>query len=276
MARQFLTVPIDLVEHADCAANYFEEGGYTVKIERSEMEYPYTPTLVGKRSQTTMIVQVANQIDESRIKAWSQYGRSCIRDTQVALVLPADKRTPQEDSMLRGLGVGLYVSDGRTLHEIIVPLDLAVNVQLPDLRTHHPKMRRFLGPIYELTRRSQWREAFGEACKVLEVEARRYLQHHIATGRVTLVSASGKPRNYTSAQIDKMPMGPLGDAFGEIQNPNYSDSRIGEVLRGINKDRVGVTHNKGKAVTEARLRRNVGRHMYRVFAALRELLGVQP
>lgn len=71
-----------------------------------------------------------------------------------------------------------------------------------------------------------------------------------------------------------MTLGQLAVAFGEIQNQNYTDSAVGKVLALLNRDRVGVAHHKRKATTEARLRRNVGKHMWNVAAALKELLGV--
>jgi hypothetical protein len=69
-------------------------------------------------------------------------------------------------------------------------------------------------------------------------------------------------------------LGQLAEAFGQIQNQNHADSIVGKVLALLNKDRVGVVHHKTKWTTEARLRRNVGKHMWNVVAALKELLGV--
>ena len=74
-------------------------------------------------------------------------------------------------------------------------------------------------------------------------------------------------------KIDRMTLGQLAKAFGEIQNQNYSDATIGKVLQLTNKDRVGVAHHKRTAATETRLRRNVPKHMWNVVAAMKELLG---
>ena len=69
-----------------------------------------------------------------------------------------------------------------------------------------------------------------------------------------------------------MTMGQLADTFANIQNQNQADSLIGQTLKKLNRDRVGVVHHKGKARTETRLRTNVGQHMWAIVAALRRLL----
>lgn len=275
MARNFLTVAIDLVDHAECAAQYFEHYGYKAKVEPEEIEYPYVPTLRCKRPPKTMLVVVDGLVREDRAIAWSLYARACQRDTEIAMVVPADSYTLKDISKLQALGVGLYSSNGESLQEVVVPLDLALKAPLPALSTHPPKMRKVLGPVYEEFQHSQWREGFEDACQAVEGLARKYLLRHMKTGRVTFVTPTGKPKKYAETRIKKMPMGPLADAFAEIKNQNYSDSRIGKVLRSINKDRVGVAHYKGQALQESRLRKNVGRHMFRVFAVLRELLEIK-
>lgn len=273
MARHFLTVAEELLEHAECVADFFEARGYTVKIERTEIGYPYTPTLSCRRTPTKLLVELYATVPQDRLTAWGAYARSCSKDTRVALALPQDaSRRPEDDAKLRELGIGLYLSDGTTTVEAIVPLDMALNVKLPELKTLPPKMRTVLGPVYEQFERSQWREGFGEACQAVEVLGREYLKAGVGTGRITLVTTAGKTRNLTQAQIDRLTLGRLGEAFGQIQNQNYSDAAVGKVLTRINKDRVGVAHHKSKPSTEARLRKNVGQHMWRVIAALRELL----
>lgn len=273
MARQFLTVAEELLEHAECIADFFEARGYTVKLEHMELGYPYTPTLRCRRTPTTILVELYAAIPHDRLAAWAAYARSSNRDTRVGLALPENTpRRPQDDAMLRELGIGLFLSDGTKTIEAIAPLDMALNIKLPELKTFSPKMRKVLGPVYEQFERSQWREGFEEACQAVEVLGRRYLTDGIGTGRITLVTKAGKGRSLTQAQIDKLTLGGLGEAFGQIQNQNYSDAAVAKVLTLINKDRVGVAHHKSKPATEARLRKNVGQHMWRVFAALKELL----
>src|SRR5574341_1072522 len=218
MTRPFLTVAEELLEHAECAADYFEEHGYAVEVEQSEIGYPYTPTLRCERTPTTMLVEVYGSILHQRIGAWSRYGRSCSGDTRVAIILPSDvSRLATDESKLRELGVGLYVSDGRRCEEAIVPRDLAINVELPELRTLPPAMRPVLGPVYEQFNRSQWREGFEEACKAVEVHARNYLWAGISSGRVVLVTPGGTQRPLRKEQVDRMTIGQLAEAFGQIQ-----------------------------------------------------------
>lgn len=276
MARQFLTVAEELLEHAECVADYFEQRGYSVKIEHTEIGYPYTPTLRCRRPPTTLLVELYGSIPSDRLAAWTRYARSRSRDTRVALALPHDApHRPEDDSQLRELGVGLYLSDGAKTEEAIPPLDMAVNVQLPELRTLPPKMRKVLGPVYEQFERSQWREGFEGACQAVETLGRKYLRDGMDTGRIVLITKAGNLRSLTHEQIDRLTLGQLAEAFGQIQNQNYSDATIAKVLVRLNKDRVGVAHHKTKYATEARLRRNVGQHMWNVVAALKELLGTK-
>ena len=275
MARQFLTVAEELLEHAECIADFFETHGYTVKIEHREIGYPYTPTLWCRRAPTKIIVELYAAAPLDRLTAWAAYARSCSRDTRVALTLPeGPQRRLEDETKLRDLGIGLYLSNGARAFEAIPPLDMALNVELPQLETLDPKMRRVLGTVYEQFSRSQWREGFEDACQVVEVLGRKYLNDGLISGRITLVTEAGRPRRLTPAQVDKLTLGRLGEAFSQIQNQNYSDAAIGKVLTRINKDRVGVAHHKSKPATEARLRKNVGQHMWSVITALKELLQV--
>jgi hypothetical protein len=276
MARQFLTVAEELLEHAECVAHFFEHHGYSVKVEHAEIGYPYTPTLRCRRPPTTLLVELYGSVPHDRVDAWTRYARSRSRDTRVALAVPHDTpRKPEDDSKLRELGVGLYLSDGTKTEEAIPPLDMAINVQLPELKTLPPKMRKILGPVYEQFERSQWREGFESACQAVEVLGRKYLKDGMDAGRIVLGTKAGKSRSLTHRQIDRLTLGQIAEAFGQIQNQNYSDVTIAKVLVRLNKDRVGVVHHKTKYATETRLRKNVGQHMWNVVTALKELLGLK-
>ncbi len=276
MARQFLTVADELLEHAECVADFLEEHGYTVTVEHTEIGYPYTPTLRCRRPPTTLLVELYGAVPNERVAAWTRYARSCSRDTRVALALPHHApRRPEDDSQLRQLGVGLYLSDGTRAEEAITPLDMALNVQLPELKTLPPKMRKVLGPVYEQFERSQWREGFEGACQAVEAQGRKYLRDGMDAGRIVLVTKAGNARSLTHTQIERLTLGQLGEAFGQIRNQNYADATIAKVLARLNKDRVGVAHHKAKPATETRLRKNVGQHMWSVVAALKELLGTK-
>ena len=64
-------------------------------------------------------------------------------------------------------------------------------------------------------------------------------------------------------------MGRLAGVFAKIQNQNRADSLIGKTFNSINKDRIGVAHHKAKKVTENRLRKNVGNHMWSMINAFK-------
>ena len=276
MPRQFLTVAEELLEHAECVADFFEERGYKVRVEQMEIGYPYTPTLQCRRTPTTLLVEVYGSVQRDRVTAWARYAKSCSRDTRIAVALPQGApRRPEDDSMLRDLGVGLYLSGGTRTEEAVAPRDMAVNVQLPELRTLPPKMRRVLGSVYDQFDRSQWREGFEEACQAVEVLSRKYLKDGITGGRIVLFTKAGNRRILTLQQIDKLTLGQLAQAFGQIQKQNYSDATIAKVLMRLNKDRVAVVHHKSKTATETRRRTNVGQHMWSVIAVLKELLGTR-
>lgn len=274
MSRPFLTVPDELLEHAECAADGLTMLGYRVTVEVRELGQPYTPTLVTRRKRTRMVVEVMSTIDLPRVEEWVRYARSTGRDFRVAVVVPetSDVDGPTVGH-LKTLGVGLFRSRVGDLVEQIAAKDLGLNVSLPDPKKIPPKVRPLLGPVYEQFDRSNWREGFGDACTALEQEARKYLKQGMESGRVVLVGRGGMAAKTTSKEIETMPMGLLAEAFAKIRNPNKTDSAVGEILGRLNRDRVGEAHHKGKPVTENRLRKNVGSHMWSILEGLRLLLG---
>ena len=66
MARQFLTVAEELLEHAECVADFLEERGYAIKIEQMEIGYPYAPTLRCRRPPTTLLVELYGPVPHER------------------------------------------------------------------------------------------------------------------------------------------------------------------------------------------------------------------
>jgi hypothetical protein len=141
-------------------------------------------------------------------------------------------------------------------------MDVALNAQLPEFSALHPRLRKLLAPVYEKFDRSERREGFGEACEAVETEARRYLLEGLRRGRIALVSPKGKPIALSEVQVKRLTLGQLHDQFNNIQSPNQRDSIIAAVLKAILDDRNGLRHEKRKAATEARLRANVGKHMW--------------
>jgi hypothetical protein len=266
--REYQTVPDELLDVADAAASYFENAGHRVTAERSELGYPYTPTLVCKRASMTTIVEVDNKVRPGRVDDWLSYGRSCTKDTRVALCLPSSTIvTAPQHAELQSKGAGLYTVLPAGVIESIPPQDLGINLQLPRLSG---TLRGLLGSAYDQFKRSQWREGFADACQVLEVESRAYLKRGSKQGRIQVIRKAGAVV-LTSKVIDKMTLGGLATAFASIQTQNHADAIIGRSLAAINRDRVGVSHFKGKANVEQRLRRNVGQHMWTIVGALKVL-----
>lgn len=271
--RTYTTVGVDLAEYADTFADHFQNLGYRCSVEPFELDYPYRPTFVFKRTPITVIFEVYIRVAEERLDHWSKYCSSCSRDTRVAIGMPPDASVSAKESMaLSRLGVGLYRLDSGTVREIIAPKDLALHIELPDLKTIPPRLRSVLGPVYEQFGRSMWREGFEDACQAVEQEVRRYLKKSVKTGRISFTKPGGALKLWSNAQIDKMTLGQLGDALKSIAVPNHRDLLITQGVIRLKKDRIGVAHYKGAKSTETRLRNNVGRHMYTVIATLRELL----
>ena len=271
--RTYRTVSDELVEFADAFADHFEDHGFRLRVEHREIEHPYTATFTLKRHRTTQYIEIDSRIRLDRLGDWARYCMSSNGDTRIALGLPGNATTsPEEEQELRARGIGLYRRMADGVVELVPPKDLALRVELPQLRSLPPSVRAMLGSVYEQFNRSNWREGFEEACQAVEVEARKYLKRDFRRGRIVFITPKGNVRKWTEAYIEGMTMGQLVEAFGSIQSQNYTDSQVGQVLNQLNKDRIGVVHHKTKPTTEQRLRRNVGRNMYRVVAALKALL----
>lgn len=268
----FLTVPIDLVEYAEAAITFFRDRGFKVKPEHFEVGFPDRPTIVCTRQGTKLIVEVTNKISRRSLEEWNRFGSSCSADTQFALCVPHTRSVSgPEITLLQKFKAGLYVATATDLEERIAPVDLALRMFLPEMRTLPRRVGRLVGPVYEQVNRGQWREAFKKASQVLEEQCRRYLKAGIVgpTPRIVVLSKAGQPRVLNAKKINKLSLGQLAEVFGQIQKPNQSDALIGQVLASINPDRVNTTHFEGAKKTEKRLRGNVGQHMWRILAALK-------
>jgi hypothetical protein len=269
----FLTVPDELLEYAERIIEHFSNLGYIIEIEPAEFEYPYTPTAACRRQQTTIFLEVDSTPRVDKLEEWAGYARSCSADTRIAMAVPPEALlSAKDEALLATLGIGLYGVLPGGIVERHPPKDQSVNVQLPRLDVLTPAQRQALGPAYEQFARSQWREGFEDACQSLEVEARKYLIREMQTGRIIFRTAKGTVRVITEEQVGKMPMGPLGNAFRDIETKTLADSQLGSALSAINKDRVGVAHHKADPSTEASLRLNVGQHMWKIVSALKNLL----
>lgn len=269
--HQYKTVADELLEFTDIVITDFRNRGFRVGTERSRLGFPYTPTFVCTRGNTTIVVELDAQIRFPRLEDWVRYGSSCGRDTRVALCLPISVTVSGDDfAKLQQARIGLYNVSLSGLVEHFPPVDLGLNISLPVLASLPRNVRRFLGSAYEQFARSQWREGFEDACQVLEAEARRYLKRWSRTGRIQILRRRG-PIRLSDRQIDRLTMGQLVKTFSAIQAQNHADSVIGRALDQLNRDRIGVVHHKTRAITEKRLRSNVGQHMWVIIAALKEL-----
>ena len=272
MALEFKTVPEELLGVAAAAGEWLRDRGYKVTPERYELGYPFTPTLHGRRAPVTAIVEVDSQVSEGNMREWAAFGSSRTTDTRIwCAVAEGVRRTGKQDLLLKGLGLGLLVIDGARVEEMIAPLDLAVNMELPDLKRYPVRLQRALGPVYEHRDRGEWREAFEEACLTLEEEARRHLWKGVKSGRIVVLSEGGKPETLTKKTIDRLTMGGLAMRFGQIVKQSHADRVIGDALKELNPHRIDAAHKKKTASGEARLRKNVGAKTWVIIAALKEI-----
>jgi hypothetical protein len=273
-AITFNTISTELLEHAELIYRRFDGLGYTVSIEPSNLGYPKTPAMSCHKHHTTIIIEVYTRPDIKTLNSWVALCKSTNHDLRVAVCLPhsnQNKQLAKHQIDFQQLGIGIYVSNGTKVTEICQPKDLSLQIHPPELKDFPKFVRKALGTAYELFERGQWREGFEEACKALEQRARRYLKDSINSGRLTIYDTHGKPKNPTSARIDKMPIGPLAEAFGNASPQNITDSQLYKTLSSINPDRVGVAHKINKIKTEKSLRSNVGVHMHAIVQAFRHM-----
>jgi hypothetical protein len=219
-----------------------------------------------------LLVEVVAEVPIAKLEEWVRYGRSASSDTRVALGIGPDApRSGHDDRKLREMGVGLYVPlDTGRLMEVAPPRDLAVNIELPAAGSLPDKVRELLAGAYEQFERSNWREGFGDACQVVEDEARRHLTEGMASGRVTLVP-NRKGKTPSIHEIETMTLGQLAGIYERIQGPNRVDSIVGDALRRLNPDRIREVHLKSRQETERRLRENVGHDMWIVADVLKAI-----
>lgn len=263
--KKFRTVSDDLLHVAEAAAEYMNERGYRVSVERQDLGFPHCPTLYCRRDHTTVVLEVVASLIGERMKLWVAYGKSCGHDFRVTLAAPSGANfTTADRDNLQLSGVGFLEVSGETCQERLAPVDLSINVELPALASLSGDVRELLGGAYDQFNRGNWREGFEAAAQSLEAAARRYFKRHLKSGRIVVVGTA-----VTTRDVDKMTLGRLAGTFERIRNQNVADTQIAETLDAINKDRIGVVHHRGKRRAEARLRTNVGKHMWAIVAAMK-------
>jgi hypothetical protein len=263
----FLTVANDLLPCAQGAYDHFVGLGYRVRVEKPDPAAPFVPTMTAYRTSTTVHVEVCGIVDVARLRDWVSYSKSTGRDTRLVLCMPvrAAVSIASEDD-LRKRGVGMLRFDAG-ITETIAPKDLALHVELPTLPS---SLREVLGEAYEKHKRGQWRECFDDACNALEEEARRYLKRWSNTGRIKVQRRKG-PVQLTAAEINALSMGGLRNCFRDILSPTSLDSAIEQALTAVNPDRVERTHRRRAKATEARLRKNMGKHVWQIVNVMKQM-----
>jgi hypothetical protein len=129
--------------------------------------------------------------------------------------------------------------------------------------------------MYEQFGCSEWREGFETGCQAFEDECRSYLKKGISGGSIVVLDKLGRRRNLSEAAIDRLTMGQLGVAFANIQTPNHADTALAKMLAKITPRRNAVVHKKITPATEARLRRNVGKDVWLLFAGIKMICDVK-
>ena len=271
---QFRTLSVDLAPVANRALRHFRDHGHTVVAEKKlDLGYPYTPTLVCRRQQTTLVLEVVERLDRARMVEWLGYGKSAGHDFRVGVCVSdaAEQHiTPEDRTWLAQKGVGLFAA-GAAIVERSAARDLALNLALPDLARESRRVRELLSPPFEQIGGPDWRDGFLTACETFENLARTYLRQGIRSTRIQVMGAQGI-RNPSIPTINRMTMGQLAKTFRSIQSQNHLDAQIAEALQRLNPDRVRATHRRRHGATERRLRANVGRHMYAIFGVIRQIV----
>lgn len=273
MALTFVTLGEDLLEHANAAADFLKNSGLKVSAEKDDGSYPVTPTLVGQNGVRYHFVEVFSSLKNlSGVERWVAFCKSRSNETCYSIVVDSLKNMKADlVAKIADLGVGLYTLDGGKFKELVSPKDLAMSLSLPPLAGEKRSVQKCLSPIYSKFDRGSWFDGFKDACQLLEDLARKRLVDRIKKAQVQF-SKSGVAKVYTVAQINKQTQGQLAHTYKEIVLPDGTDVAITRILSHINKDRVGAVHKTNDAKTKARIRKNVGTHMWMLVNGIKVLL----
>ncbi|WP_454860108.1 hypothetical protein [Promicromonospora soli] len=270
-AADFVSTPDDLLASAIRIGEHLELGGWKVKIEPFDLAYPRTPVFTAKREHTTSIVEVQSSLNAGVAAEWARFAKASSTDTRIVIGTSGTFDAASLEQ-LRTLGVGLLMIGTDGPYEVLPPIDLALQIELPELPA---KLRSILGAAYDLFDKGQWREGFEHACTRFEQEARKYLKARVRSG-AQFISSGGKPVTYSQAKIGKMTIGQLADVFAEMRSPNVPDSRLGQCLKEINPGRITAAHYKGTAIVrERKLRADVARNMFLVVNGISYSKGIR-
>jgi hypothetical protein len=272
-AGDFKTIPDELLHVAADAESHFENEGYAVDLEKREIGFPFTPAIVCRRGHETVIVEVYSSLDRQHADRWIRYCKSQTVDTRFCAFVRSTAPLDQSDiAYAHEMRMGLRVHNDTSHIEVRPPLDLGVHVALPNLRDLPTRLRPLLGGAFKKINENDWRDGLNEAYAEVEQHARDYLKAGIASGRIIIARTRNRVVGVVTVEdAEKMTLGEMKNAFGNIQNQNHKDSVIGGTLAMINQTRVGLAHKRRAAAVEAALRLQVGQHMYAVITCLEEL-----
>ena len=270
----FLTISDDLTHVAQDAYAHFENGGYDVQIEPSDIGFPTTPAFVATRGHERVIVEAIADFEKTRIKRWVDFCKSQTTDSRLCVVAyRPDGLEPQLIEFAGTHNVGLMVHNDANLVTMRPPVDLAVHAALPDLGDLKRSVRPILAPAFQKFAEGDWRDGLFAAYGEVEEAARSYLEDEIATGRIVLHQRVRRQRvQVTTADVQRMTLGKLAEMFGRIPNATHKEARIHQTLSLINDTRVGLAHRRRRAEVEVQVRTNAGQHIHAVTNCLEELL----
>lgn len=268
----FNTVGSDLEGAAIAAVDYFRGKGFSVKIEPYEFDYPATPTVRCTRGSAKLFVEATSTFNQDVIDSWVAYAKTREKETSLALLVRIPPGLSLEEvAALKRQRIGLYSYSDSAIQEVVPPADLAVNISLPSIsdlkRIHKLKL---LSP-FEKIDRGEWIDGFRDACQALEDTARELLKDGVRRGRVAFMRKNGNQITYTSVKINKMTQGELARVYSEIQNPTQTDMVLCRALKMINKARIAAVHKTHSAKNNARMRMQIGKHLWTIVAAFRQL-----
>lgn len=269
----FKTVPDELLHVAIAAVDHFEQGGYTVSIERRDLGYPFVPTFVAEMGHETHIVDVLSKADPQRIERWIRYAQSQAKDTRLQLVVHAVPALDQKSLELAvSKRLGLFHHNDSTLVEIRQPADLAVHVVLPDIKDLPRSLRPLLASPFKKIRDGDWRDGLEGAYKEVEQIAREYLVDGLSRGVIQAFIGKGKKRHeVTVSEAKKLTLGGLGLAFQGIVKKNQKDSLIEATIAMILESRNDLAHKRKDKAAEEKLRGQIGPNVYAVISCLEAL-----
>lgn len=275
--RQFLTVPDELESLAVLALTHFRSQGFTVSIEKSDIDLPGTPTLTIRRQGVRHFVLLRTKVERQEIGRWVRYCHSCTNDVRLAICFPSSSIISVSDlGHIRNAGVGLYFEekkgDGdRVFTSAVAGKDLAFNAELPVLEELKPKVRKMIAPMCEEFQNGDWQKAFRDTMGVLEEQCRLYLKANVKLGRAKYTIGS-KIVVPTQDMVNKMTLGQIKNVFCGLVQQNQVESLLCSALERLNPLRIKMVHKPSSPSTARSLRKNAGRSMWTIINCLSSMV----